>query len=200
MKDDDPTDVDSMIHGIYGLDYDDKIDIFGDPVNPVISNLRVFLIADKYDVPAVRATSKEKFRGLVSSVPETEKEWDALIEAVRFFYEIPSSPIQDLKEIILTSFCDHFTKFCSYPGFRGLFDSQCGIAEFALDLFPRVFKNMSPNCFTCGRCEASFGLLKVGTKSPTKKWPCCPMCGRSRRSPMPLYSFWPKDTKDQGKL
>jgi len=198
MLDDDPTAVSLMTYGIYGLDYDDKVDISGNAINPIISNVRVYLISDKYGVEAVRAISADKFKNLVESVPKTEEMWTLLAEALMFIYgNTHPPPIRDLKAIILSLLGANFTDFCSNPSCRALLDTESGIPDLCRDLLARVLQDLSPNCFSCSVCGISFGVLMIAKASSyTADELRCPVCKKSKKLSLKRDPFWSNDSDE----
>ena len=113
MTDDDPEVVDVMLYYFYHFDYDDAKE--GSSVQPIILDLHLFVIADKYFIKPLQEMAKDKFLYRANS------EWGstAFADAVQDIYAMEAESATMLKWIVLDIVKEHAAelfgdKGCSY--------------------------------------------------------------------------------------
>ncbi|KGO37196.1 Uncharacterized protein PEX1_065780 [Penicillium expansum] len=80
LNDDDPRAIEAMIHFMYGIDYDSSGNELG-RISPMIFNVRLYQVADKYFVPRLKQRAKEKFGQIARTCWEMDDFPVAIAEA-----------------------------------------------------------------------------------------------------------------------
>ena len=66
LNDDDVSAVEAMLRFLYSFDYDAGGSA-ADVASPMVFNVKVYSIADKYDIPALKSVASQKFKELVKT-------------------------------------------------------------------------------------------------------------------------------------
>ncbi|KAM0229761.1 hypothetical protein ACHAPO_009835 [Fusarium lateritium] len=129
IKDFEPDVVEAMLFFIYSFDYDAASDS-----SSMVFDAQVYQIADKYDIPALKTCSKEKFTSAITASWNT----DDFPIAVSVVYS--TTPLEDrgLRDLVVDIAQKNIDTLVGRDGFSELLRKT---ADFAADLIP----------FLCGK-------------------------------------------------
>ena len=153
LKDDDANLVDAMVHFFYNFDYPES-DEEQTGIPPIVQDVRMYAIADKYFVRALQKVAQQKFEARIA------KEWDtpAFAQAVGEAYAAIPGEDDALKRIIVLAVFKH----------RGsLLDKAKSHDEFIKmlratpDLGTDLCIAQSPIRFQCSSCEIIFSVCAI---------------------------------------
>lgn len=136
-----------MIHHIYGFDYNSSGND-SSRVSPMLFNVKVYHIADKYDIPELKKAAKEKVETAAKVCWQMDDFPVAIAEVYRGALQTDRGPRDPLVDIST----EHIDQLRKDDGFRSVLQSTAG---FASDL--------------------ALNLAQRGTTSKTTKY-CCPDC------------------------
>ncbi|RGP69558.1 n-carbamoyl-l-amino acid hydrolase [Fusarium sporotrichioides] len=122
IKDFDPIVVEAMLHFIYSFDYVDACDS-----SSMVFNAQVYQIADKYDIPALKTYSKNKFASAITFGWNT----DDFPGAVSLICD--TTPLEDrgLRDLVVDITWKNIDKLIGRDGFCELLRKT---ADFTADL------------------------------------------------------------------
>lgn len=155
--------VEAMLHFMYTFDYDAS----GSAQNsssPMVFNVKVYSIADKYDVPALKSQAKQKFETAV----ETCWDMDDFPDAIAQVYHSTPSTDRGLREVISGAACEHVNELLLKQGFRDVLEETVG---FASDIAQLLAKRQKQNQgqsqrqrYRCPGCNKQWeAVLSSGT-------------------------------------
>ncbi|KAJ5915080.1 BTB/POZ protein [Penicillium verhagenii] len=159
-----------MIHFMYGFDYDSSGSDFG-RVSPMIFNIRLYQVADKYFVPQLKKKAKDKFEQIAKTCWEMDDFPVAIAEA----YQRTQKHDRDLRELVVKTSQDHVVELVKNEKFCSVLEEITGFAaDLALSLSKAV-KAVNRNT-SCASCYKTWTLYESGA--------CyCPYCGDSNIAP-----------------
>lgn len=123
---DDPSVVDAMLQFMYTFEYDWRSND-QEQVSPMLFDVRVYGIAEKYGVSALKVRAKEKFEAVV-------KKWwhlDDFSHSVVEIYRSTPSTDRGLRDIAVSVACEHISELLKNSSFN---DALEEIADFAADI------------------------------------------------------------------
>ena len=128
--------VEAMARFMYIFDYN-LSGISWDGFSPMVFNIKVYSIADKYDIPALQVLAKEKFEKAVRVC------WDMadFPDAIAQVYD--STPGQELRKGIESMVCIHIDELLSKLRFRNVLEET---VEFASAIVQQLNKNRASSC------------------------------------------------------
>jgi hypothetical protein len=151
--------VQAMIRSFYGLQYD-KFNLFYKEMCPMLLNVEVYAIADKYEVEYLKIQSKLNFANQVHEHWNSKKFFDVIRSAYR---STPSSD-RGLRDVIVAICQENKMRLRELQGFEELLQE---IPSFASDLV-LVNKQWLPACvteepvivdfYTCLSCRAKWQI------------------------------------------
>lgn len=164
IKDFDASVVEAMLRFMYSFDYSN---IYG--TSTMVFDAQMYQIADKYDTPALKAQSKNKFTVAVA----TGWSMDDFPLAITVVYE--STPPEDrgLRDLVVQTARENIDKLLEHDGFCKLIRET---PDFAADLIPvlRVKPSGYIHRYECPSCANKFrGEFSGGSYY-------CPRCSRQR--------------------
>jgi len=164
IKDFDASVVEAMLRFMYSFDYSN---IYG--TSTMVFDAQMYQIADKYDIPALKAESKNKFNVAVT----TGWSMDDFPLAITVVYE--STPPEDrgLRDLVVETARKSIDKLLGSDGFCELIRKT---PDFAADLIPFlcVKPSESLHSYECPSCDHKFR----GEFSGRNYY--CPCCSRQR--------------------
>ena len=177
LKDDNPLVVQAMIYYLYHFDYSDTINEQGTSL-PLVFNVHIHTIADKYDIPELLKLAAKKFSA------RAEVEWDtkALADAIRGVYTEAADPNRELRNTVLEVSSKH-----AYALFRNEFEAfnevAASVPSFAGELGARIAvppeSDRLKKKYGCrnGNCGFTFAVKELVQHQNYY----CPCCGGSRQ-------------------
>lgn len=153
-----------MLRFMYSFDYSHE-----PPTPGMVFDAKVYQIADKYDIQALRKHARRKFKDAVSpgwSVDDFSK-------AVKTTWKRTFTTDRGLRDLILKASCLHINELLKNKRFRGLLSKN---SDFAVDLIHSLSRRFSRRSLRekCGCCEE---LIPAVVSS---RHDCCPRCGKRR--------------------
>lgn len=169
LKEDDFRVVEAMLHFMYRFDYDGSGNDQG-RVSPMLFNVQVYGIADKYGILALKSVAKEKFDKAV----RTCWDMDDFAHVITEIYSSTPPTDRGLRGIVVDVAHEHIRALLEKDDFRGVLEETAGFAADVTQLMaqeaisPTVRKYRCPNCanqweavlsskstFFCLRCSSS---------------------------------------------
>ena len=86
LSDDDPGEIDILVHYLYNLDYADRCPT--DPEERLHLHMTMCVLADKYDIPALQSLAEENFRSDITTAEVVE---EMLADAALHAYDMSTS-------------------------------------------------------------------------------------------------------------
>ncbi|KAH7019639.1 BTB/POZ protein [Ilyonectria destructans] len=164
VKDFDASVVEAMLRFMYSFDYSN---IYG--TSTMAFDAQVYQIADKYDVPGLKAHSKDKFGAAITAG------WsmDDFPLAVTVVYESTPSADRGLRDLVVETSQENIDKLLEHDGFCELIRKT---PDFAADLIPFLCGKLSTTMprYECPSCHCKFG----GEFSRVAYY--CPSCATKR--------------------
>ncbi len=132
----------------------------------LVVEAHVYGVADKYDVPELKESSRQNFRRiLLDDYTETvEKE---LLPTVRIVFTTTGEDDRGLRSLVLTKALTEIRKLKQDPGFDTLLKE---VPQFTAELFQMFLVNWDRGTETCYACH-------VGRARLTYKGFTCQKCG-----------------------
>ena len=102
LPDDDADVVHAMLSYMYTLDYDDAASEEGGPT-PLMLNVLVCIVADKYNMPTLAQKAVSKFRA------QADKAWDeeGIAATVKIIYDLDIGSKQQLRDVVIDTCTMH---------------------------------------------------------------------------------------------
>ncbi|KAI8668585.1 hypothetical protein NCS57_00670100 [Fusarium keratoplasticum] len=146
IKDFDASVVEAMLRFMYSFDYSN---IYG--TSTMVYDAQVYQIADKYDVPALKACSKDKFGVAIT----TGWSMDDFPLAIAVVYESTPSADRGLRDLAVETSQKNIDKLLGHDGFCDLLRKT---PDFAADLIPFLCGKPSTNTqrYECPSCDHKF--------------------------------------------
>lgn len=166
LREDDPRAIEAMIHFMYEGEYDSSKGRDG-PTSPMILNVRVYRVADKYGVRALKELSKEKFEYSTS----TCWDMDDFPHVITDVYE--TSECKDLRDTVAIISQQHIKALLKKNNFYRVLEETSGFAADLVQLMaeghPTRAKYQCPSCSATWKAELCSGCSY-----------CCLSCGLQR--------------------
>jgi speckle-type POZ protein len=134
--------------------------------SPMIFNAKMYSIADKYDVMALKSQAKEKFEKAANSCWDMEDFPPAISEVYS------STPVTDreLRGLVVEISCTHIDALLVKQDFRNVLEETVGFAADVTQLIAPGFKE-----YECPDCTNRWKAVLSGGSTYY-----CVCCGRSR--------------------
>ncbi|KAJ5938796.1 BTB/POZ protein [Penicillium verhagenii] len=167
LMDDDPRAIEAMIHFMYGFDYDSSGSELG-RVSPMIFNIKLYQMADKYFIPQLKKKAKYKFEQIAKTCWEMDDFPIAIAEA----YQRTHKHDRDLRELLVKISQEHVVELAENEKFCSALEETTGFAaDLALSLSEAVNHKAS-----CAYCRKTWTLSESGARY-------CPYCSNSSIAP-----------------
>lgn len=157
-----------MLHFMYGFEYDSS----GNDVSrmsPMLFNVKVYQVADKYFVPQLKQRAKDKFEQIARTCWQMDDFPVAIAEA----YRCTQKHDRGLRELLVQISQDHIGELVKSESFRSVLEE---IAGFAADLALTLSWGESPKAsckYSCSQCSRTWSWY-----NPEGVFRYCPFCGR----------------------
>lgn len=160
IKDFDASVVEAMLRFMYSFDYSNN-----SGSSTMVYDAQVYQIADKYDIPALKAHCKSKFGTAIA----TGWSLDDFPLAITVAYESTPSEDRGLRDLAVETSRKHIDKLLGRDGFCELLRKT---PDFSADLIPFLSEKTSTNTprFKCPSCQHQF------RGEFSEKNYCCPNC------------------------
>ncbi|KAJ9194390.1 hypothetical protein DTO164E3_5368 [Paecilomyces variotii] len=159
LNEDDPRAVEAMVHFMYGFNYNNSGSEHG-RVSPMLLNVKVYQVADKYDIPKLKAQAKENFTVAINKCWEM----DDFPTAIEDAYSTTTSADRGLRDPLVSLSLEHIDILLDNEDFKQALRNTLG---FAADL---VQRNAKGKLYLCPCCTNEF---YVGASSSFRY---CPLC------------------------
>lgn len=153
-----------MINFMYGRDYDSSGNSSG-RISPILFNIKVYQVADKYGIETLKRLSKEKF----DQVASTCWDMDDFPHAITEVY-IESSHAE-LQDTIATVAHQHVRELLKKKDFLLVLSETSGFASHLLQLVT----SSSGTTYQCPSCGGEWEA-----QLPSSRNAYCLLCGRHR--------------------
>jgi speckle-type POZ protein len=161
--------VEAMLQFMYTSDYDASGSA-ENSASPMVLNVKVYSIADKYDVPALKSQAKEKFETTV----KTCWNMDDFPYAVAEVYNSTTSIDRGLRDVVIDVTCEHINQLLSKQGFCDVLGESVG---FASDMTQHLAKSQEESekrlkKYQCPNCGQQWEAVLISGNHY-----CCIHCG-----------------------
>ncbi|KAL6149966.1 hypothetical protein ACJQWK_02530 [Exserohilum turcicum] len=173
LIDDDVSAVEAMLQFLYTFDYDAGGSV-ADAASPMVFNVKVYSIADKYDIPALKSVARQKFQESV----ETCWNMDDFPHAIAEVYNSTPPNDQGLRSLVVDVACEHITSLLQKQGFCDVLGETAGFASDLVQLQASKHSVREKQDRTKYRCSDCSGHWEVGASSGSSYH--CPHCGNHR--------------------
>lgn len=172
VKDFDTSVVEAMLRFMYSFDYSN---IYG--TSTMAFDAQVYQIADKYDIPGLKAHSKDKFGAAIT----TGWSMDDFPLAVTVVYESTPSADRGLRDLVVETSQENIDKLLEHDDFCALIRKT---PDFTADLIPFLCGKLSRTThrYECPSCHHKFRGEFAGMAY------YCPSCS-SHRSDWSSYQI-----------
>jgi hypothetical protein len=141
-----------MIHFMYGFDYDSSGSEHS-RASPMLFNVKVYQIADKYVVPQLKLKAKEKFETIVQTCWKMDDFPVAIAEA----YKCTLKTDRDLREPLVKTSMEHIDELLKHEAFVDVLDNTIGFAsDLARILAETKVVNPKTKEYRCSNCSAKW--------------------------------------------
>ncbi|KAL4973725.1 BTB/POZ domain protein [Aspergillus desertorum] len=167
LEDDDPRAIEAMIHFMYGFNYDSSGSDQG-RISPMLFNVKVYQIGDKYGIPNLKEQAKEKFAASIKTC------WvmDDFPVAIASAYSTTPSSDRGLRDLLVSTCLEHILELLENEDFRQVLRETLG---FAADLVEnRNHFTATSTRYRCPHCGKEWSFQGSG------KIQYCPLCGSHR--------------------
>lgn len=154
-----------MIHFFYGFNYDSSGSDQG-RTSPMLFNVKVYQIGDKYGIPKLKAQAKEKFSVAIT----TCWEMDDFPIAIASAYSTTSSADRGLRDLLVSTSLEHISDLLKNDDFKQVLRETLG---FAADLVQSQDHPVSTVTYQCPSCSMDWSLQS------SAKAKYCPLCSYS---------------------
>ncbi|KAL4912601.1 BTB/POZ protein [Aspergillus aurantiobrunneus] len=165
LEDDDPRAIEAMIHFFYGFNYDSSGSEQG-RTSPMLFNVKVYQIGDKYGIPKLKAQAKEKFSVAIT----TCWEMDDFPIAIASAYSTTSFADRGLRDLLVSTSLEHINDLLKNDDFKQVLRETMG---FAADLVQSQDHPVSTVTYQCPNCSMDWSLQS------SAKAKYCPLCSYS---------------------
>lgn len=155
LDEDDPRAVEAMINFMYGFAYDSSGSEHG-RVSPMLFNIKVYQIADKFDIPKLKEEAHGKFTRVIGKCWEM----DDFPTAVEDAYRSTTSTDRGLRDSVVTVSVKHIDDLLANDSFNRVLSETTG---FAADIVQRLR--------SVTKWHLYLGCLENGTFYVTSKFP-----------------------------
>jgi speckle-type POZ protein len=157
-----------MIYFMYTFDYDGS-GINKERASPMIFNVEVYSIADKYGVLALKSRAKEKFDRIVKTC------WDIddFAHAITEVYSSTPSTDRGLRDTVIEVARNNISTLLEKKDFRSVLEETVGFAADVTQLMNRNQKRSFVK-FVCPSCGEDWEAF------PKRSMTYCPCCGHYR--------------------
>lgn len=138
-----------MLQFMYRFDYDaggsDQA-----PVSPMIFNVKVYSIADKYEVLMLKSQAREKFEKLVKAC------WDKddFPYTIAEIYSSTLGTDRGLRDLVVEIVCEHINELLEKQDFQTVLEETVGFAADVTRLMVGSFKKC--RWYRCRQCLKSW--------------------------------------------
>ncbi|KAB8249751.1 BTB/POZ protein [Aspergillus flavus] len=168
LKSDDPRAVEAMVHFMYGFEYDSSGSDLG-RVSPMLFNINVYQVADKFEVPQLKQKAKDKFETIARTCWEMDDYPIAISEA----YQRTHKGDRGLRDILVSISHEHLEKLLENEDFRTVLEEVLG---FAADLVRHSPGNTGVKKYCCPNCNFNWMLGHSAGNISYR----CPKCSSQR--------------------
>ncbi|PVH90219.1 hypothetical protein DM02DRAFT_548234, partial [Periconia macrospinosa] len=157
--------IEAMLEFMYTHDYNA---IGEGSSSPMLFNIKVYSLADKYDVPELKSLAENKFKDAVENCWDMDDFPYAIIQAYR------ATPFTDrgLRDVLVHAACKRIQSLLLKQGFCNVLDETVGFASDMNQKKPEPPKQKEYRCPNCG--NQGQGIAPSGLTCN------CFHCGRSR--------------------
>lgn len=124
LEGDDSSAVEAMLQFMYSFDYDASGNA-DSSASPMVFNVKVYSVADKYDVPALKSQARQKFETTVETCWNMDDFPDAIVQV----YNSTTSIDRGLRDVVVGIACKHIDGLLSKQGFRDVLEETLGFAS-----------------------------------------------------------------------
>jgi hypothetical protein len=169
LVEDDPIAIEAMIHFMYGFDYDSSGGDRG-RVSPMLFNVKVYQVGDKYDVPKLKAQARQKFINAI------EKCWemDDFPVAIADTYTTTISTDRGLRDPLVSTVLNHIDVLLTNEDFVQVLRETIGFAADLVQSQKHMVELKRYRCPDCSEKWAVAGSVNVRycplCSYNTKKW------------------------------
>ena len=169
LKEDEASVVEAMLNFMYNFNYDASGSDQA-PVSPMTFSARVYSIADKYHVPALKSQAKQKFEKAVKTCWNMDDFPNAIIEVYN------STPATDrgLRDLVVGIAYMHINTLLKKQDFRNVLEETVGFAADVTE-FMAVEGDSAPKEYKCPSCSKHWIAVLSGGNSYY-----CTRCGHNR--------------------
>ncbi|PYI05223.1 hypothetical protein BO78DRAFT_447876 [Aspergillus sclerotiicarbonarius CBS 121057] len=146
LTDDNPRAIEAMIQFMYGLDYDSSSGNRGS-TSPLLFNVNLYQVADKYVVPQLKRRAKEKF----DTVAKTCWQMGDFSTAIAEVYSYTTKANRDLRDPLVETSREHIDELRNKDDFRTVLAEAVG---FAADLVQNLAQTNAATKYCCPNCTA----------------------------------------------
>jgi speckle-type POZ protein len=137
-------------------------------VSPMIFHVKVYSIADKYDVVALKSQAKEKFEKAARSCWNMEDFPPAISEV----YSLTPATDRGLRDLVVEIVCTHIDALLVRQDFRNVLEETVG---FAADVTQLIASTSTLKEYKCPHCSNRWKAMLSGGSTYY-----CVRCGSSR--------------------
>ncbi|XP_014550323.1 hypothetical protein COCVIDRAFT_115774 [Bipolaris victoriae FI3] len=176
LNDDDVSAVEAMLRFLYTFDYDAGGNA-ADVASPMVFNVKVYSVADKYDIPALKSVASQKFKESV----KTCWNMDDFPHAVAEVYSSTPPNDQEIRRLVVDVACEHITELLQKQGFCDILGETVGFASDLVQLQASEKKPNEKQDRTKYRCPNCLKYWEAVASSGSSYY--CPYCANH-------YSNW----------
>jgi hypothetical protein len=147
---------------MYGFNYDSSGSEQG-RTSPILFNIKVYQIGDKYDIPNLKEQAKEKFAVAI----KTCWEMDDFPVAIASAYSTTISADRGLRDLLVSTCLEHINELLRNDDFKQVLRKTLG---FAADLVQNQDHQASTITYRCPSCVKEWSLKS------SLKVQYCPLC------------------------
>ena len=168
-----------MLQFMYSFDYDASGSA-DSSASPMVFNVKVYSVADKYDVPALKSQARQKFETTAKTCWDMDDFPDAVVQV----YNSTTSIDRGLREVVVDIACEHIDELLSKQGFRDVLEETLGFASDVAQFLAKDQKNTSQKKpVGQGKYQCPSCALQWEATLATGRSYYCPSCGNP-------YSNW----------
>ncbi|OJJ42338.1 hypothetical protein ASPZODRAFT_1500918 [Penicilliopsis zonata CBS 506.65] len=172
LKEDDPRAVEAMIHFMYGFEYDSSGSEHG-RMSPMLFNIKVYQVADKYAVPLLKQDAKEKFERIIQTCWAMDDFPAAITEA----YKCTVKQDRGLRGPLVKISREHLAELRKGDAFQDVLEETLGFAaELVQDLDLVGPSRTDEKAYRCPSCGSEWRHSALNGRSMAY----CPSCASQR--------------------
>lgn len=153
---------------MYGFEYDSSGSDLG-RVSPMLFNINVYQVADKFEVPQLKQKAKDKFETIARTCWEMDDYPIAISEA----YQRTHKGDRGLRDILVSISHEHLEKLLENEDFRTVLEEVLGLAA---DLVRHSPGNTGVKKYCCPNCNFNWMLGHSAGNISYR----CPKCSSQR--------------------